>query len=185
MIRGGTLTLRPTRTFTPCSRGGSGSANIRRGPDCLRKQSWRTNSAAGPTPTPGTLGVSVVLGCSAFRVLYVFLSLFSWWCRRRAGMDGTRMSRRVRRAVPRSAAPGGGGGSSFLTACIRGGELVEAGGEDGDLGFPGDGRLGAGGVREFRACLLGAPGVPLPSGDVQDVQRGAGGAVCCGGDRVQ
>ncbi len=81
--------------------------------------------------------------------------------------------------------PGAGGGSSVLTACIRGGELAEAGGEDGDLGFPGDGRLGAGGVREFRACLLGAPGVPLPSGEVQDVQRGAGGAVCCGGDRVQ
>ena len=58
--------------------------------------------------TPGTLGVSVFLGCSAFRVLYVFLSLFSWWCRRRAGMGGTRVSRRVRRAVPRSAAPGRG-----------------------------------------------------------------------------
>ena len=135
-------------------------------------------------PTPGTLGVSVFLGCSAFRVLYVFLNLFSWWYRRRAGMGGTRVSRRsgARFHGPR---PRGGGGSSFLTACIRGGELVEAGGEDGDLGFAGDGRLGAGGVREFRACLLGAPGVPLPSGDVQDVQRGAGGAVCCGGDRVQ
>jgi len=59
-------------------------------------------------PTPGTLGVSVFLGCSAFRVLYVFLSLFSWWCRGRAGMGGTRVSRRVRRAVPRSAAPGRG-----------------------------------------------------------------------------
>ena len=60
------------------------------------------------TPTPGTLGVSVFLGRSAFRVLYVFLSLFSWWCRRRAGTGGTRVSRRVRRAVPRSAAPGRG-----------------------------------------------------------------------------
>ena len=59
-------------------------------------------------PTPGTLGVSVFLGCSAFFVLYVFLSLFSWWCRRRAGMGGTRVSRRARRAVPRSAAPGRG-----------------------------------------------------------------------------
>ena len=59
-------------------------------------------------PTPGTLGVSVFLGCSAFRVLYVFLSLFLWWCRRRAGMGGTRVSRRVRRAVPRSAALGAG-----------------------------------------------------------------------------
>jgi hypothetical protein len=61
--------------------------------------------------TPGTLGVSVYLGCSVFRVLYVFLSLFSWWRRRRAGIDGTRVSRRVRRAVPRSAAPGAGAGA--------------------------------------------------------------------------
>jgi hypothetical protein len=58
--------------------------------------------------TPGTLGVSVFLGCSAFRVLCVFLSLYSWWCRRRAGMDETRVSRRVGRAVPRPAAPGRG-----------------------------------------------------------------------------
>jgi site-specific DNA recombinase len=63
---------------------------------------------AAQGPTPETLGVSVFLGCSAFRVLCVFLSLFSWWCRRRAGMGRTRVSRRVRRAVPRSAAPGRG-----------------------------------------------------------------------------
>jgi hypothetical protein len=56
MIRG--RTLRPTRTFTPCSRGGSGAANTRRGPGCLRLQNWRTNSAAGPTLRPGRSGHS-------------------------------------------------------------------------------------------------------------------------------
>ena len=60
MIRGGTL--RPTRTFTPCSRGGSGAANTRRGPGCLRKQNWRTNSAAGPTSRPGRSGHSNATG---------------------------------------------------------------------------------------------------------------------------
>jgi hypothetical protein len=54
MIRG--RPLGPTRTFTPCSRGGSGAANTRRGPGCLRKRNWRTNSAAGPTPRPGRSG---------------------------------------------------------------------------------------------------------------------------------
>src|SRR5450755_835037 len=34
--------------------------------------------------------------------------------------------------------------------------LAGAGGEHGDPGFPGDGCLGGGGVREFRACFLGA-----------------------------
>ena len=56
--------------------------------------------------------------------------------------------------------------------------LAEAGRERGDLGFPGDGCLGRGGVREFRACFLGAFRVALPSGDVQGVQGGAGGGVC-------
>jgi ABC-2 type transport system ATP-binding protein len=51
----------------------------------IARSSGQTVRVATP-PTPGTLGVSVFLGCSAFRVLYVFLSLFSWWCRRRAGM---------------------------------------------------------------------------------------------------
>jgi hypothetical protein len=60
MIRG--RTLGPTRTFTPCSRGGSGAANTRRGPGCLRKQNWRTNSAAGPTPRPGRCGHSSATG---------------------------------------------------------------------------------------------------------------------------
>lgn len=60
MIRGGTL--RPTRTFTPCSRGGSGAANTLRGPGYLRKQNWRTNSAAGPTSRPGRSGHSNATG---------------------------------------------------------------------------------------------------------------------------
>ena len=60
MIRG--RTLRPTRSFTPCSRGGSGAANTRRGPACLRKQNWRGNSAAGPTPRPGRYGHSSATG---------------------------------------------------------------------------------------------------------------------------
>jgi hypothetical protein len=60
MIRG--RTLGPTRTFTPCSRGGSGAANTRRGPSCRRKQNWRTNSAAGPTPPPGRSGRSNATG---------------------------------------------------------------------------------------------------------------------------
>jgi len=60
MIRG--RTLRPTCTFTPCSRGGSGAANTRRGPSCLRKQNWRTNSAAGLTPPRGRSGHSNATG---------------------------------------------------------------------------------------------------------------------------
>ncbi len=48
------------------------------------------------------------------------------------------------------------GGSSFLTGCFPGTRLAEAGCEYGDLGFPGDGCLGRGSVREFRACFLGA-----------------------------
>ena len=56
MIRG--RTLRPTCTFTPCSRGGSGAANTPRGPGCLRKQNWPVNSAASPTPPRGRSGHS-------------------------------------------------------------------------------------------------------------------------------
>jgi len=81
--------------------------------------------------------------------------------------------------------PGGRGGSSFLACCVRGGQLAVAGGEDGDLGFPGDGRLGAGGVREFRACFLRAFRVALPARDVEGVQARAGGGVRRGGERVQ
>ena len=60
MIRG--RTPGATCTFTPCSRGGSGAANTRRGPSCLRKQNWRTNSAAGATPPPGRSGHSNATG---------------------------------------------------------------------------------------------------------------------------
>src|SRR5690348_6693319 len=60
MIRG--RTPRATRTFIPCSRGGSGPANTRRGPSCLRRQNWRTNSAAGPTSPPGRSGHSSATG---------------------------------------------------------------------------------------------------------------------------
>jgi hypothetical protein len=60
MIRG--RTLGPTSTFTPCSRGGSGAANTRRGPSCLRRQNWRTNSAAGLTPPRGHSGHSNATG---------------------------------------------------------------------------------------------------------------------------
>ena len=63
--------------------------------------------------------------------------------------------------------------------------LREAGCEYGDLRFPGDGGLGRGGVPEFRAGFLRARRVALAAGDVQDVQRGAGGGVCRGGERVQ
>ena len=60
MTRGSTL--RPTRIFTPCSHGGSGAANTRLGPSCLRKQNWRTNSAAGATPPPRRSGHSNATG---------------------------------------------------------------------------------------------------------------------------
>ena len=84
------------------------------------------------------------------------------------GMVVARVSRRGWRAVPRAAVPSGRGGSSVPWA-VRAG-LGEAGCEDGDLGFPGDGGLGGGGVRELRPCFLRPFGVPLPSGDVQGVQ---------------
>ena len=63
--------------------------------------------------------------------------------------------------------------------------LAEAGREYSDLRFSGDGRLGRGGVGEFRACFLRALCVALPAGDVQGVQHGAGGGVCRCGERVQ
>jgi len=55
-------TLRPTRTSTPCSRGGSRAASTRREPSCPRKQNWQTNSAASPTPPPGRCGHSNATG---------------------------------------------------------------------------------------------------------------------------
>src|SRR5713101_8728685 len=101
-------------------------------------------------------------------------------------MVSARVSRRVWRAVPRSAFPGGRGGSLLPAWRLLSWRwLAEAGCEYGDLGFPGDGCLGRGGVREFRACFLGAFRVALPAGDVEGVQGGAGGGVCRGGDRFQ
>ena len=75
----------------------------------------------------------------------------------------------------------------FPPSCRRAGGRgsVEAGREHGDLGFPGDGVLGRGDVRELGPCFLLLVGVPLPAGDVQGVQAGAGGGVGCGGERFQ
>jgi hypothetical protein len=101
-----------------------------------------------------------------------------------AGMADARVSRRGWRAVPRSAAPHGRAVPPSLGAVCRSG-LGEAGGEYCDLGFPGDGGLRGAGVREFRPCFLRPFGVPLPSGDVQRMQAGAGGGVRRGGKRVQ
>jgi hypothetical protein len=50
----------------------------------------------------------------------------------------------------------------LLLAGGQGSGSVEAGCEDGDLRFPGEGLLGGGGVPEFGAGLLLALGVPLP-----------------------
>ena len=52
-------------------------------------------------------------------------------------------------------------------------------------GFPVTVFLVAVACAEFRACFLGALRVALPAGDVQGVQRGAGGGVGCGGERFQ
>ena len=81
--------------------------------------------------------------------------------------------------------PACAGRSSFLTAGLPGAGSGEAGCEYGDLGFGGDGRLGRGGVQEFRAGFLRPFRVALPSGEVQGVQDGAGGGVRGGGERVQ
>ena len=134
-------------------------------------------------PTPGTLGVSACSGCCGLRVLCLSWCLFSvvalavsghGCCPRVAA--GLARGSTVR--VPRRA------GRFLLPDGFRQ-RLAGAGGEYGDLGFPGDGCLGRGGVREFRACFLGASGVALPSGDVEGVQGGAGGGVPGGGDRFQ
>src|SRR5690242_11392690 len=101
-------------------------------------------------PTPGTLAVCGVPGRYGCGVLYVILRLLSRRWERGAGRVSARVSRRVRRAVPRSAGPGWRDGSSFLAGSNLGGVLRVAGREYGDLGFPGDGPLGRGRVREFR-----------------------------------
>ena len=81
--------------------------------------------------------------------------------------------------------PAGAGRFSSFRPQGRDAGSVEAGCEDGDLRFPGEGLLGGGGVPEFRAGLLLAFGVPLPAGDVEGAQGGAGGGVGRGGDRLQ
>src|SRR6266566_4735100 len=58
--------------------------------------------------TPRTLGVCGVPGCYGPHVFCLSLSPFSWLRRLCAGMAAARLSRRVRRAVPRPAAPDGG-----------------------------------------------------------------------------
>jgi len=83
-------------------------------------------------------------------------------------------------AVPRAR-----GDSSFPVGGFRAAGSGEAGRELGDLGFPGYGCLGRGGVREFRACFLRAPGVPLAAGDVQGAQDGAGGVIPRCGNGIQ
>ena len=109
------------------------------------------------------------------------MSVF-WWC---AGIGGARVSRRGWRAVPRSAVPRARGGLLPAWRSWSWEGLAVAGREYDDLGFPGDGRLGGGGVRKFRAGFLRAPGVPLPSGEVECVQGGVGGGVRRGGDGLQ
>ena len=64
--------------------------------------------ASGYDSTPGTLGVCGVPGCCRYRAPFRSLSLVAWCRRGSAGMVLARVSRRGRRAVPRSAAPAGG-----------------------------------------------------------------------------
>src|SRR6266567_4483767 len=110
------------------------------------------DSSPAWSPTPRTLGVSGFLGYCGARVPCVFRSPFRVVCgygvlpacRGGCGarFHGPRPRRAGRFLLPDVPFPGSG--------------LAEAGREDGDLGFPGDGRLGRGGVRELRACFLGA-----------------------------
>ena len=140
---------------------------------------WLVVSVIRPphhNPTPGTLGVSRFPGFYGRGVLCVLWSLFpfgvwSWFWPACRGGAGARFHGPRRFLLPDGGVPAAG--------------LGESGCEHGDLGFPGDGGLGRGGVREFRACFLRAFGVPLPPGDVQGAQGGAGGGVRRGGERVQ
>ena len=117
-----------------------------------------STGTSGPVhgPTPRTLGVCDWLGCSGFCVPFGFCCPFWWWFCGCRGVAAARVSRRGWRAVPRSAAPVGRVGSSFLTGVLAAGGLSCAGREHGDLGRACDGLLGGGGVREFRAGFLGA-----------------------------
>ena len=119
--------------------------------------------------TPGILGVSCFLGFYGRGVLCVPWSLFSfgvwsWFWPACRGGAGARFHWPRRFLLP----DGG--------VLVAG--LGESRREHGDLRFPGDGLLGRGSVREFRAGFLRAFGVPLASWDVQDAQDGAGGGVC-------
>jgi hypothetical protein len=93
-----------------------------------------------------------------------------------------RMSQRAWRAVPRSASPRGGAVPPSWRRCWRPG-LPGVGREYGDLGLPGDGLLGRGGVPEFRAGFLGALRVALAAWDVECVQRCPRGGVRRCGER--
>ena len=106
-------------------------------------------------PTPRTLGISACSGCCGLRVPCLSWCLFPGCAGGTRAWRDARVSRRVWRAVPRSAFPAGG---RFLLpdGLLSWRRLAEAGCEHDDLWFPGDGCLGRGGVREFRACFLGA-----------------------------
>ena len=105
--------------------------------------------------TPRTLGISACSGCCGLRVPCLSWCLFPGCAGGTRAWRDARVSRRVWRAVPRSAFPAGG---RFLLpdGLLSWRRLAEAGCEHDDLWFPGDGCLGRGGVREFRACFLGA-----------------------------
>src|ERR1022692_507446 len=101
-------------------------------------------------PTPRSLGVSVFLGSCGAGVLYVSWSLFpggvrAWFLPACRGGGGARFHGPRPACAGRFLLPGGPGEAIGL---------VETGREYGDLGFPGDGCLGGGGVREFRAGFL-------------------------------
>ena len=94
---------------------------------------------------------------------------------------------RVAAGVARGSTGRGVPDGRVLLSCRRaqGVSSAEAGREDGDLGFPGDGGLGRGGMGELRPCFLHPWGVPLPVRDVQGMQGGTGGGLSRGGERVQ
>ena len=110
------------------------------------------DSDTAQASTPQTLGVSMLLGFCGARVLCRPWCLF---------LDGVRAwilpaCRGGRRAVPRSAASRGGAVPPSWRVRVAAGGLGESGSEHLDLGFPGDGLLGGGGMPEFRAGFLGA-----------------------------
>ncbi len=133
------------------------------------------------SPTPRTLGVSCFLGflsrdvpCVPWRLFPFTVRVWIWPACRGGGW----------RAVPRSAVPRARG---FLLpdGPGPGSGLAQSGREHGDLRFLGDGRLGRGGVGEFRAGFLRPVRMALASGGVQGVQHGAGGGVRASGECLQ